>query len=87
MKSAFHNQVRSELTSRLCALRLDSPRAWGKMSVHQAICHLSDAFRLALGEKAAQPFGSKALRPILRVMAFHLPMKWPRGVKTMPELE
>ena len=57
------------------------------MSPPQAICHLSDGFRMALGEKAVQPFGSKLVRPVLRIVALHLPMNWPKGVATMPEIE
>ena len=68
------------------ALGPDSQRKWGIMSPHQAICHLSDGFRVVLGEKAAAP-RTNVFSAIMRVVALHLPLQWPRGVKTMPEVE
>jgi hypothetical protein len=56
------------------------------MTPHQAVCHMSDAFRMAFGEKdvAARP---SALGPIMRFVALRLPMNWPRGIRTLPEVE
>jgi hypothetical protein len=86
MVSIFDPAVRPALERRVRALRADSPRQWGRMSAHEAVCHMSDAFRMAFGEKAvvARP---AAFRPMLRFIALHLPMKWPRGVKTLPEVQ
>jgi hypothetical protein len=86
MVSIFDPAVRSALEQRVGALRADSPRQWGRMSAHEAICHMSDAFKMAFGEKdvAARP---AAFRPMLRVVALRLPMNWPRGVKTLPEVQ
>jgi hypothetical protein len=36
---------------RMSKVRPDSQRRWGSISAHQMICHLSDSFRVALGEK------------------------------------
>ena len=86
MVSIFDSAVRSTLERRVRALRADSPRQWGRMSAHEAVCHMSDAFKMAFGEKAvvARP---TAFRPMLRFIALRLPMKWPRGVKTLPEVQ
>ena len=86
MVSIFDPAVRSALERRVRALRADSPRQWGRMSAHEAVCHMSDVFKMAFGEKAvgARP---AAFRPMLRFIALRLPMKWPRGVKTMPEVQ
>jgi len=56
------------------------------MSPHQAICHLSDGFRFGLGVKPAA-LRTNVFSPIMRVVALHLPLQWPHGVKTMPEVE
>jgi hypothetical protein len=84
--SIFDPAVRSTLETRVRALRVDSPRQWGRMSPHEAICHMSDVFKMAFGEKevVAKPV---AFRPVLRFIALRLPMRWPRGVQTMPEVE
>lgn len=86
MKVLFDPDVRATLEARVRALGPDSQRKWGKMSPHQAICHLSDAFRFALGEKAAAA-RTNVFSPMMRVVALYLPLQWPHGVKTMPEVE
>lgn len=57
------------------------------MSVHQMVCHLSDAYRLPLGEKSASPATGLLQRTLMKWIALQLPMKWPKGVKTRPEVE
>jgi hypothetical protein len=55
------------------------------MSVHQMICHLDDSYKFALGEKpVAVGSGSRTL---MKWFALNTPMKWPRGVPTVPEVE
>lgn len=85
VKTLFDPSVRRALTTRLQALQPDSPRRWGRMSPHQAICHVSDAFRVALGERtaAAQARPSGAA---MRLIALYLPVHGPRDVPTMPEV-
>lgn len=87
MLTIFDPVVRAALEARVRALGPDSPRRWGRMTPHQAVCHMSDAFRMALGEKdvAVRP---TAFMPVLRFVAVDLPMTWPRGrIKTLPEVE
>src|SRR5262245_15858795 len=86
MKTIFDAAVRETLETRVRAMRFDSGREWGRMSPHQAICHLSDAFRLVLGEKQVSS-RTNAFSPIMRIVALHLPLQWPHGVQTMPEVE
>jgi hypothetical protein len=56
------------------------------MSAHQAICHMSDVFRMALLERtvAARPL---PVGPLARFVALRLPLAWPRGIRTLPEVE
>ena len=49
---------RRNLIERLRNLSLDSMGSWGKMSVNQMICHLSDQVRIALGEVAVVAVGN-----------------------------
>jgi hypothetical protein len=73
---------RSRLQARVRALRPDSPRRWGKMSVDQMLWHVSDAMEVALGTRPA-PFQKAPLpRPIMKFVVLNLP--WPRGAPTMP---
>ena len=51
VKTLVNNRNRDEVLHRLSKVRPNSQRRWGSMSAHQMICHLSDSFRAALGEK------------------------------------
>jgi hypothetical protein len=53
MKSLASERDRAEIFARLERVRPDSARRWGRMSVHQMVCHLADANRMALGRKQA----------------------------------
>jgi len=78
---------KAEVLRRLAELRPDSARQWGKMSCHQMIVHLSDSFQVPLGERKASKASVPIPRGIFKWAALYAPMKWPRGVKTMPEIE
>ena len=72
---------------RLAALTPETPRRWGRMSAHEMVCHLSDSFRSMLGERAASKAPSNAIqRQVIRFVALHMPVRWPQGVPTRPEV-
>ncbi|MBZ5679449.1 MAG: DUF1569 domain-containing protein [Acidobacteriia bacterium] len=87
MKTLRNPEDREEILRRLQAVQPGSPRRWGRMSSHQMICHLSDGFRLYLGEMTAKPVPVSYPRLLLRWVALWLPMPWPTGFKTVPELD
>ena len=41
------------LLNRLDRLRPETRALWGKMNVHQMVCHLNDSLELAMGAKTA----------------------------------
>ena len=51
MSTLANLQARDALLARLRVLRPDSPRHWGRMTPHQMVCHLTDAFRMAYSER------------------------------------
>jgi hypothetical protein len=57
------------------------------MTAHQAVMHLIDGFRIGFGEQdvTVPPLGP--LRYLIRFVAFTLPVRMPKGVKTAPELD
>ena len=75
------------LLERLRRLRVDSPRRWGRMTPHQAVCHLSDAMRVTLGELPVKRHRIGAARRVVAALAFTLPLRWPRGFRTARELD
>jgi hypothetical protein len=86
MPNLFNPHTRSGLEARVRCLDPDSARRWGRMSPHQAICHLSDGLRMVLGEKTVAS-RTGVLAPMMRFVALHTPLPWPRGIKTLPEAE
>jgi hypothetical protein len=54
------------------------------LDAHQAVCHLCDSFRVAMGDRDAsgKPF---PLGGVIKWVALYAPMKWSRNLPTMPE--
>ena len=87
MKTLLNAHDRNEVLDRLAKLRPDAQRRWGTMTAHQMICHLSDSLRAALGEKYVSPADTIFLRVILKPLALWVPLPWPHGFKTRPEMD
>jgi hypothetical protein len=86
VKTLANDRDRAAILNRLDALRPDSVRQWGRMTPHQAICHLSDSFRVPLGLRETQPVDASPLkRRLIKWAALYLPLPWPKGVPTRPE--
>jgi Protein of unknown function (DUF1569) len=58
-----------------------------RMSCHQMVCHLTDAFGCPLGERAVAPLEGRRLPSVYKRLALYVPMKWPKGVVTPPEMD
>ena len=82
-----HPQARAEILRRIEALTPRSERRWGRMTPHQMVCHLSDACRAALGERRVPVIGTLWERTVIRWLAIHTNVKWPQGVRTVPEAD
>ena len=87
MQSLFQPDVLQNVERRLRALQPDSDARWGRMSAHQAVCHLADAFRMVLGERPTDMHGNLLLRTVIRFVALTLPVAWPKNVQTAPEVD
>jgi hypothetical protein len=74
---------RSALVERVRALRPDSTRRWGKMSVDQMLWHVNDAIAAALGEITLEARKPPLPRPLLRFVILNMP--WGKSAQTMPE--
>ena len=79
----------AELTKRLSSLNPDSPRQWGLMSCGQMVCHLSDAFRMPLGDRTpSAPRDTWQTRTLVKWIALGTPLPWPQGrAQTSPEID
>lgn len=87
MRTLADPRDRTELIRRLRLVRPDSAPRWGRMTVRQMICHLSDAFRMATGERLVGAQITLFNRTILKSVALWAPLPWPPGIATMPELD
>lgn len=88
MKKTFLDQNdKAEIFERLRRLRPDSQRRWGRMTAHQAICHLDDAFKCRAGEMPGSRKDNWFTRTAMKWVALESPLRWPHGVKTMPEFD
>jgi hypothetical protein len=87
MASLLDRTVKPRFEARVRQLRPDSAGQWGRMTPHQAICHLNDSFKLALNERPAAPV-DWPLKSVVRFIALDVPVRWPKGrIKTAPEAE
>jgi hypothetical protein len=87
MKTLATAEDKAEIVRRLGTIGPASERQWGKMTVGEMICHLSDAFRVAMSEKDAKPVSNMFTRSVMKWFALHGTMTWPQGVSTVPECE
>jgi hypothetical protein len=87
MKTLAREQDKAEILRRLAVLRRDTAGRWGRMSAHQMVCHLSDGCRLLTGDRTTRPAASPLPRPVMKWIALYLPMRWPAGILTTPELD
>jgi hypothetical protein len=86
MKSLAHPVCQREIATRIAQLTPADRRQWGKMSVHQMICHVTEAYRIPLGDKQARPRTLPIPRAILKFAALRIPTHWPHGFPSPPEI-
>jgi hypothetical protein len=79
--------VVDELTSRLARLSPETSRRWGTLTPHEMVCHLVDSYRIATGERAVSMVDTVFTRTLLRLIALHTSLPWPKGVSTRPEVD
>jgi hypothetical protein len=87
MKTLKNLSDRQTITLRLSELSPEDKGRWGSMSVHQMVCHLDDSYQVPLGERAASPATNVLQRTVVKWAALNIPMRWPRGYPTRPEME
>ncbi len=79
--------VRNSCEARMGRLRPEAPGLWGRMTAHQMVCHLNDSFAVGAGNRYASPASNLLQRTVMKWAALRLPVDWPKGVPTRPEVE
>jgi len=87
MQTLDSKSDRDSIAQRISALTPSDQRRWGKMSVDQMVCHVRDSYLVVLGEKSVSPATGFFQRTIMKWVALHAPAKWPKEIKTRPEIE
>jgi hypothetical protein len=87
MKTLKDPAIHVSLSRRIAEVRGNSPALWGKMSAHQMLCHLSDSFLGVMGRREISAATGLFQRTAMKWGALYLPMPWPKGVPTRPEVE
>ena len=75
------------IVARLGKLHDQRPRAWGKMTPHEMLCHLNDSFAGVMGERTITPADTWSSRTIIKYIALHTNLTWPKGSKTGLEVD
>jgi hypothetical protein len=87
VKTLAEDRWKDEIVRRLATVRPDSTRRWGRMSAHEMICHVSDAFRMVTGQKTASDASGPLQRTVVKWIALYVPLRWPPGIPTLPEVD
>jgi hypothetical protein len=87
MKTLARERYQAEIVRRLRTVRPESTRRWGRMSAHQMICHLTDSSRMATGQKPVSDATGPLQKTLVKWIALYLPLPWPRGILTRPEID
>jgi hypothetical protein len=87
MKTLAQERDKAEILARLKSVRPESVRRWGRMSAHQMVCHLADWSRMFLGQKPVSPATGPLQRTILKWFVLYVPLPWPHGILTRPEVD
>jgi hypothetical protein len=88
MKTLSSGSDLATVQTRLTLVSPTDAALWGSMSAPQMLCHLRDAYRCPLGERVPPPYKANALPArLFKWLALWLPMKWPPGVRTPPEVD
>lgn len=86
MRTLARQRDAAELAGRIKRLRPDSERRWGRMSVHQMVCHLNDSFLMMTGRKTIGHRTPSIRGLIVKWIALYLPVRWPPGIPTTAEM-
>lgn len=87
MRTLLNPLDKDQILSRLQSVRQSSQRRWGRMTAHQMICHLRDAYKLYLGSIVAAAPGFPYPSRLFKWGCLWVPIPWPKGFKTLPEID
>ena len=85
MADTIHDEAkRARILARVERITPGCARRWGKMTIEQAVAHMGDQLRMALGEvDGGSPVGALRFAPFRFLILYVLP--WPEGKAQAPQ--
>ena len=80
MRMLHDPAVRNSIEARLNAIRADSPRQWGQMSVDQMLWHVNQFLAASLGDQTLEVQKSSIPAPLMKFILIYMP--WPKSAPT-----
>jgi hypothetical protein len=87
MKTLENAEVMQSVIERVSRVTPDRHALWGRMNAHQMLCHLIDSYQVPMGGKKAAMATGILQRTAMKYVALHVPLRWPKGIATMPEID
>jgi hypothetical protein len=89
MSTLADSSVIDAVVARIRRVTPDSERQWGTMTPGEMICHLADSYKSMLGERERidPPKDTLLSRTVVKWIALHSPLPWPKGIMTMTEVD
>jgi hypothetical protein len=70
------------LEARLGRLTPETARRWGTMTPHEMLCHVADAFEVALGDRPPSRASAPRAARAIKWLALWVPLPWMKNVPT-----
>jgi Protein of unknown function (DUF1569) len=86
MSTLFDPKNVETIKNRISSLSPTSQAEWGKMNVNQMMCHVTDGFKMATGERPIADRSNLFTRTLLKFVVVKL-IKMPKDAPTAPGLD
>lgn len=89
MPSLFMNgTTKDDIIRRISAIQEDTQQQWGSMNAPRVLAHLLHSLKVPLGEASTDYHGNFFKKNVMRFLAFHTAMPWPKAkIPTAPGYE
>ena len=87
MKHLGERGCAEEIRNRMAQLQAEDVALWGRMSAGEMVCHVREAFRMAVGAKTVAPVKMPLPPRLLKWVALSAPVQWPHNLATVRELK
>ena len=79
---------KEDIVRRISSIEEDTQPLWGTMNAARALAHLLHSLKVPLGEASTEYHGNFFKKNVMRLLAFHTSMPWPKGkIPTAPGYE